>query len=139
MKLQKRWAMRVKARSYILKYVSRRHIAGMLKKAPYFKMFEEAFQPLMKKFIKEYMVDETKKYHKLYKLYLAKLKQIEDFKEKNEEMKKKKGKKELKLLRVPDVPIRPEIRYYRNLDSLRMAIRGWFEIEYKKFMKLNAI
>ena len=29
----------------------------MLKKNPYFKMFEEQFQPLIKFFIQEYMVD----------------------------------------------------------------------------------
>ena len=57
LKLQKRWAMRVKARSYMLKYFIRRHIAVMLKKNPYFKMFEEQFQPLIKFFIQEYMVD----------------------------------------------------------------------------------
>jgi hypothetical protein len=48
-------------------------------------------------------------------------------------------KRQKPLLEVPKTPCSPSLRYFRNISFLKSMIRGWFEVEYRKWSKINKV
>jgi hypothetical protein len=48
-------------------------------------------------------------------------------------------KRQKPLLEVPKAPCYPSLRYFRNISFLKSMIRGWFEVEYRKWSKINKV
>lgn len=46
-------------------------------------------------------------------------------------------KRQKPYLEVPKKPCYPMTRYFRNVTFLKSMIRGWFELEYRKWSKVN--
>jgi|JI6StandDraft_1071083.scaffolds.fasta_scaffold12750_11 hypothetical protein len=73
--------------------------------------------------------------------YLVRVDELYDHNRLNEEIRKLNKnlpvKQQKPLLDVSNVPRPPYYRYFRDLDILRGTIRGWFEIELRKFDKKN--
>ncbi len=46
-------------------------------------------------------------------------------------------KRQKTLLEVPKKPCYPSPRYFRDISFLKSMVRAWFELEYRKWSKLN--
>lgn len=90
----------------------------------------------------EYLIDESIKFRYIHDAYLKRVKELEEFRRENKETEKynkkqSSKKKQKKYLELPKDPVRPQHRFFRNFDILKSMMRGWFELEYKKYIKKN--
>ena len=77
----------------------------------------------------------------LFVKYDRKLQEIKEFEKMNEQIRifnetaLKKRQKE--FLDVPKKPTIPQHRFFRDVSTLKNMVRGWFEVEYRRYKKVK--
>lgn len=121
----------------------KKHAQILISKYPYFKYVQNKFifENVAHKLAYKYISQESSKLQHLFDDYNEKLKEIEEFKEMNKKIseynKTALKKRQKPLLQVPKKPSPPSLRYFRNISFLKSMLRGWFEVEYRKWSKMN--
>lgn len=94
------------------------------------------------KICQQYQRDVAGKLKGMREAYFQKLEEIKEYQKMNEEIKKFNSsalrKNQRELLDVPRTPCCPTHRFFRDLMFLKSMIRGWLELELRKWKRMNS-
>ena len=124
----------------LVKFI-REHMAKMFLEHPHLKLFRSKFQSenQEEKIAFQYLCDESHKYRSVKKQHEDKMEEIENIMKINQKIRNQNSKRpsyqQKKELVVSRKTPKPQTRVFRNLDLLKMMVRAYFQLEYKKKTK----